>query len=239
MPTVTSPSAWEVLSRTSNDLLGKRVPNDRAWPWTWQIGTSWLKPFALTFGWSDLIVALNTIYWNNDGVQFRLNYTQLIAGALLTVVIVNLAEGRPASERLGQRLWRVFASSVVAGTIIAIGLLLFIVPGIIAIKRYFYVPYIAASQEAGPLDSMRRSSQLSMVNGWNAFGYDLIVLLLWAAASYGVDFLAEWLKKSQGGYHLTTLLSYFNQLASSFIGCVLLCAFGYYMYQLALKNEPG
>ena len=239
MPTADSPSAWEVLSRTSNDLLGKRVSNDRAWPWSWQIGTSWLEPYALTFGWSDLIVTLNSIYWDNDGIEFRLMFTQLIAGGLLFVAMVNLAEGRPASERLGQRLWRVFASSVVAGTITAIGFLLFIVPGIIALKRYFYAPYIAASQEAGPLDSLRRSSRLSMVNGWKAAGYFWLITLLAGATNKGVGLIVERLKQSEGGYPSAALLSYFNQLASNLIGGVLLCAFGYYMYQLALKNEPG
>lgn len=239
MQTVDSPSAWEVLSRTSNDLLGKRVPNDRAWPWTWQIGTSWLEPYVLTFGWSDLIIALNSIYWDNDGIEFRLILTQLIAGGLLFVAMVNLAEGRPASERLGQRLWRVFASSVLAGAITAIGFLLFIIPGIIALKRYFYAPYIAASQEAGPLHSMRRSSRLSMTNGWKAAGYFWLITLLSGATNKGVGLIVERLKQSESGYPSAAFLSYLNQLTSSLITGVLMCAFGYYMYQLALKNESS
>ena len=233
-----SPSGWEVLSKTSNDLLGRRLLNGRAWPWKWQVGTSWAKPYVLTLGWSDLILTLNSLYWDNDGIEFRLMLTQLIAGGLLFVVIVNLAEGRPPIERLGQRLWRVFASSVVAGAITAIGFLLFIIPGIIAFKRYFYAPYIAACQEVGPLDSMRQSSQLSMVNGWNALGYYSLVSLLSAAANYGVVFLVEWFKLSEGGYPFAAFLFYLNQLASNLTGGVLLSAFGYYMYQLALKNEP-
>ena len=239
MQTLDNPSAWEVLSRTSNDLLGKRVPNDRAWPWTWQIGTSWLKPYALTVGWIDLIIALNSIYWVNDSIEFRLILTQFVASDLLFVAMVNLAEGRPASERLGQRLWRFFASLVVACAITAIGFLLFIVPGVIAFKRYFYAPYIAASQEVGPLESMRRSSRLSMVNGWKASGYYLLIALLSAATNTGVDLIVERLKQSEGGYPSATFLSYFNELTSGLIAYVLLCAFGYYMYQLALKNEPG
>jgi hypothetical protein len=239
MPTVDIPSGWEVLSRTSNDLLGNRVPNGREWPWKWQIGTSWVKPFVLTFGWSDLILTLNSIYWDNESIEYRLIFTQLIAGGLLFVVIVNLAEGRPPIERLGQRLWRVLASSVVAGVITAAGFLLFIIPGIIALKRYFYAPYIAASQEAGPLDSMRRSSQLSMVNGWNALGYYWLVTLLSAAANYGVDLFVEWLKQSGSGHPSAAFLSYLNKLSGSLITGVILSTFGYYMYQLALKNEPG
>ena len=78
-----------------------------------------------------------------------------------------------------------------------------------------------------------------MVNGWKAAGYFWLITLLSGATNKGVGLIVERLKQSEGGYPSAAFLSYLNQLTSSLIAGVLLCAFGYYMYQLALKNESG
>lgn len=96
--------------------------------------------------------------------------TELVLGPLVAGAIIaaldRIARGEPASysEALGDGLavWpRLFLVRVVTGLIIAGGLLLLVVPGVILLVRYALVDSVAVLEGAGPGAARRRSAELT------------------------------------------------------------------------------
>lgn len=79
----------------------------------------------------------------------------------------------------GKKYWlRLLGLMIVAGVTIFIGLLLFIVPGIIAIGRLIFAPYIMFDKDMGIVDSMRASAHLTKGKAglvWAAIGVMILV----------------------------------------------------------------
>ena len=69
-----------------------------------------------------------------------------------------------------------FAAAILSNVIVAIGLILFIVPGIYLLGRLAPVgPLIVAEERRNPLDALRRSFQLTAGKGWAVAGLVVIV----------------------------------------------------------------
>lgn len=86
----------------------------------------------------------------------------------------------PTSAIILKKFWKVFQVGCVSMPIYLLGLLFFVVPGIIVWKKYIYVFVISEQEMFGPLDSMRKSSLMSQRNGWRLFLMTLILLVITA-----------------------------------------------------------
>jgi hypothetical protein len=106
-----------------------------------------------------------------------------VQGALVEVVR-ELREGRPAPsfERLydmsrGQ-LWRLAAGGLITGIGVALGLIFFIVPGLVLWTRWsLIVPVIVVEQQPVGV-AFDRSSRLVRGHGWTVFGVIATTLLV-------------------------------------------------------------
>jgi hypothetical protein len=74
--------------------------------------------------------------------------------------------------------WRMFGLYIVVAVVIFVGLLLFIVPGLIMIRRYFLSPYVMLDKKLGIRESMEESAALSKLNTGSIWGIVGVMLLI-------------------------------------------------------------
>jgi hypothetical protein len=127
---------------------------------------------------------------------------QLFAGFLLQAALVkavqDIRDGR-ADLSLGETvsaatpyIWAVAGASILAGIAIAIGLVLFIAPGLWLITIWAVIIPVIVIERAGALASFGRSRQLVRGHGWHVFGTLVLVFIIEIGASIvlGLIFLA-------------------------------------------------
>ena len=116
---------------------------------------------------------------------FLFSFLAGIAGLLFSVLVISVLrsfeEKNPLSiPKLNQviaKAWKIFLVSLVSYLFILLGTICFIVPGIFLTKRYIFVLNVAEEKMLGPIQSMRRSRELSKGNGW-AVIIALVLLLI-------------------------------------------------------------
>ncbi|HVX48423.1 MAG TPA: hypothetical protein VHA05_03645 [Candidatus Saccharimonadales bacterium] len=74
--------------------------------------------------------------------------------------------------------WRYLILSVTVGLTIFVGLILFIVPGLIFIRRYFLSQFALIDQDLGTRDSMRFSNELSKGRAMSVWGVIGVYVLI-------------------------------------------------------------
>ncbi len=77
--------------------------------------------------------------------------------------------------------FRMLALYIAVGLIVAVGLILFIVPGLIFARRYFLAPYIMIDKKVGVGQALEQSAALSKINPgsiWGIFGVMFLIALL-------------------------------------------------------------
>ena len=72
--------------------------------------------------------------------------------------------------------WKFVGTSLLAGLIILIGLILLIVPGIIAGIMLMFVGYIVIEEKLGPIDALKKSVALTKGNRWKLFQLALLTI---------------------------------------------------------------
>lgn len=72
--------------------------------------------------------------------------------------------------------WTFVGTSLLAGIIILLGLVLLIVPGIIAGIMLMFVGYIVIEEKLGPINALKRSMALTKGNRWKLFQLALLAL---------------------------------------------------------------
>ena len=74
-------------------------------------------------------------------------------------------------------------NGIVAGIAIAIGFVLFIIPGLILITIWSVIAPAIVVEDRGPMEAFGRSRELVRGNGWNVFGAILLAFLIVFAVS--------------------------------------------------------
>ena len=82
-------------------------------------------------------------------------------------------ENTPVIEKNKKKLilksWILLRNEFVSLFFVFLGLICFIWPGIVLIKRYQYVLFISEDLELGPIETLRLSRKISEDKGWQAF----------------------------------------------------------------------
>lgn len=116
-----------------------------------------------------------------SGIMLEFIFQPLTTGAVIAALISirsgnNLTFGECMSS--GFRNWRrLFIAGSIAGIISFIGLLAFIVPGIIFTIRYILVSYTVILERVPAIEALQRSSELSSGHRWKLFGLLAILLV--------------------------------------------------------------
>ena len=80
-----------------------------------------------------------------------------------------------------QKLLRIIIASILPIIFILLGLVCFIIPGLIFAKRYMYVQVISEEESIGPLNAMKKSKLISKNQSWEIFSN-----IFWLSVGYGI-----------------------------------------------------
>lgn len=135
---------------------------------------------AIVFGLVELVNELAQSVGNPALIGF--------ASILLTVAGVSLLQGglveivrglhvdgndkvsvAEAFQRAGGRLWKLIRVSGRTGFGVALGTLLFVVPGMVLMTRWAVAVPVAMLEDGSPREAMSRSRAIVAGNGWNVF----------------------------------------------------------------------
>lgn len=139
-------------------------------------------PTASFSGWE-----LGTILGFGIVIGLILAAVSVILYAMSTVLQVKSSTGKtPSVSELfdtAQKNWlwlRLVGLTIVSGLIVLVGLILLIVPGIIAIGRIIMAPYLMVDRNLGVMDSLKASNELSKNNTgkvWAAIGVTVLIAI--------------------------------------------------------------
>jgi uncharacterized membrane protein len=74
--------------------------------------------------------------------------------------------------------WSYLIANLAVGILIAIGLVLLIVPGIIALLMFMFTSFIVIDREKGPIESMAISKLITKGKRWPLLGFVLLLFLI-------------------------------------------------------------
>src|SRR3989338_6392547 len=74
--------------------------------------------------------------------------------------------------------WKFVGGSILVGVIVVIGLILFIVPGIIWALRYLFVPYLVMERKLAPFEALKESARITYGHKWQLLGLLCLIVLI-------------------------------------------------------------
>lgn len=74
--------------------------------------------------------------------------------------------------------WKFFATSLLTSLAIGFGLVLLIVPGLIAMVLFMFSTFLVVDRGLGPLDALKASVELTKGNRWPLFGFAVLTALV-------------------------------------------------------------
>lgn len=110
----------------------------------------------------------------------------LIIGFCVEILVVNLAlkaHKEPETIKLAD-LWRKFpflsyaVAKILTGIVVIVGLILLIVPGVIAALALMFAPYLIVDRNLGPIEAMKESVRITKGHRWQLFLFALALGLL-------------------------------------------------------------
>jgi hypothetical protein len=117
-------------------------------------------------------------------------------------------------SRAQEHLGRLIGAGLLAGLAIAVGLLLFIVPGLYLMTIWSVIIPVIVLERAAVMDSFGRSRELVSGNGWNAFFVILLSFLILLGAAIVIGILTFWLSGALGAF-LRNVIS--NTITAPFV----------------------
>ncbi len=165
------------------------------WTKTLQFFPFWLGAMAIYLG-INFIPQLSQFLVKPFGLpaaQFSIVIT--IAAALLSylfgmglirVTIDIIDNQNPNFGRLFQeypKFWRYLGVNILIALIFLLGLLLFIIPGIIWLLMFFFAPYLIIDKNIGVIDALKKSRQMTKGSRWRLL---LAVIILFFINILGI-----------------------------------------------------
>jgi len=113
-----------------------------------------------------------------------LPYAEMIGGVVFFVIMTSCLMKEagadwsvPSANFLARRSFNVIVTTLITSLIIIVGLLLLIIPGVIAGKQLIYSGLIAAIKNVGPIQALKESRKFSIANGYSLLSGTLIVAI--------------------------------------------------------------
>jgi hypothetical protein len=128
----------------------------------------------------------------------------LIFAMVLAIILQIMTQAAQLDVSMGKsanlsRAWKVVKARglqmlglyLLVGLITAVGFVLFIIPGIIMLRRYFVAPYVLLeNKEMGVWDAMEKSAQLTKQDPWSVYSILGLMLLF---SLFGVFPIIGWI----------------------------------------------
>jgi len=116
------------------------------------------------------------------------------------------------------KYFKVVLAHLLTLCLVFLGLIFFIIPGIIILCRLAFVPYIVMDQDLGPVAAVEKSWQMTRGHGWTIFGMGLlmipIIIIGVLLLLVGVIFAAMWIFCSFAGLYYAVTQAQQNEGAA-------------------------
>lgn len=76
--------------------------------------------------------------------------------------------------------WKFFATSLLTSLAVGLGLVLLIVPGLIAMVLFLFAGFLVVDRDMGPLEALQTSMAMTKGNCWPLFGFVVLTMLILA-----------------------------------------------------------
>jgi len=105
----------------------------------------------------------------------------IISIGLITIALKFLDNQQPMFENLFSfkpYFWKYLGASILTGLVVWAGLILFIIPGIYWALKFQFYGYFVVDKSCEPIESMRRSSQITQSVKWKLLGFGIVLAVI-------------------------------------------------------------
>lgn len=198
----------------------------------------------LAFGLFLVVAIITGLFAGNVILSLIAIGVSVIAATLYQGMVVSLVRDVQDGSRdssVGQLIeetWPVvlplIGAGILAGIGIAIGLIIFIVPGLILLTIWSVIAPVIVVERSGAIDAFGRSRALVKGNGWQVFGVIIVVFLIATIASFVLRAIGAGISDS------VAMLALFSLIASTLTAPITaLAASVIYFNLIALQGEPA
>ena len=198
----------------------------------------------LAFGLFLVVAIITAISSGNFLLGLVAFVVGLVAGSLYQGMVVSLVrdvqDGRRDSSvsQLVEETWPVILPLIGAGILasigIVVGVLLFIVPGLILLTIWSVIAPVIVVERSGAIDAFGRSRALVKGNGWQVFGVIVVVYLIVTVAAVLLGLIAIGISDS------VAMRALFSLIASTLTAPIAaLAASVIYFNLIALQGAPA
>jgi hypothetical protein len=155
-----------------------------------RIGEIYRDQFSVLFGTAVVLYALQFVIYlvlsGAAGLVLVLLFwaVSILYQGMVVELVQDVRDGR-REHSVGQLLrsvesvfWPLVGVSIVFGLALAIGFILFIIPGLVLLVIWSVVAPVTVLERPGVFAAFGRSRQLVRGNGWNVFGVIVIVFVI-------------------------------------------------------------
>lgn len=136
--------------------------------------------FAVVSGVLDGAFGDSSFEWLADLAGLFVSFLSMYVFVRMGLIV--LAGKKPSWKEALEIDWRSFGLYVVASLLFAlsysVGLVLLIVPGIIAIVRFGFYGFALVGEKIGPIHSLKKSAAITKGYFWKLFGFTLVLFLI-------------------------------------------------------------
>jgi len=105
--------------------------------------------------------------------------------------------------------WNYLLASFILGIVVALGMILLIVPGIIFALMFAFTPFIVVDRGLGPIEAMKESKRITYGHKWQLLGFGLlcVLIMLLGAIAAGIGIVVSLPVVSLAGAHAYRVLA--------------------------------
>ena len=155
----------------------------------------------------------------NIAQQFLSNLLTLYSYALAILLIDDIfkEKSRSVSNYFYQALYffpKIIGIGLIAGILVVLGFLLFILPGLYISARLMFAPYIGLMENRPILDSVNKAYEITEGKGWKLIGYvvavifPIIIILITILTGFAVFLIPENINAYMAIAYLFSFLSF-------------------------------
>lgn len=150
--------------------------------------------FLINFGGGYLISHISQEYlYGQIALQICLGAVSLLMGMGWIKVCLDVVDEKTPSWTSLFSQWKLifkyFVASVLFALAIALGLILFFIPGIVWLFKYMFFPYVIIERGLGPIAALKESAKLTEGAKWDLFGWFASLLAILIGAVFFFIFL--------------------------------------------------